>query len=101
MYFSGTKDVLKKRLKNFYKRQRLGSSLKAEDKMRYRYLIVIDYEATCSRTNENFIHEIIEFPAVLIDTESMAVVGLATYDNVLIKHHNVFMNKQLSLTLKK
>jgi len=72
----GTKDVLKKRLKNFYKRQRLGSSLKAEDVMRYRYLVVIDYEATCSRTNENFIHEIIEFPAVLIDTESMAVCNV-------------------------
>lgn len=73
----GSKDVLKKRLKNHYKKQRLGHNQKfSVDKMKYPFLIVIDFEATCSETNDNFIHEIIEFPAVLIDTQNMAVCNI-------------------------
>ena len=70
----GSKDVLKKRLKNHYKKQRLGNTAKAtEEKMKYPYFVVIDFEATCSETNDDFIHEIIEFPAVLIDTQNMVI----------------------------
>ncbi|XP_059165844.1 3'-5' exoribonuclease 1-like [Physella acuta] len=76
---SGVKDVLKKRLKNYYKRQKLSQlnkPLLEEEKMKYDYLVVIDFEATCSETNENFVHEIIEFPAVLIDTKNNAVCNV-------------------------
>ncbi|BFY98839.1 hypothetical protein BsWGS_01879 [Bradybaena similaris] len=73
---SGVKDVLKKRLKHYYKRQKLTQSNNAaseEERLKYAYIVVIDFEATCSETNENFVHEIIEFPAVLIDTQNQAV----------------------------
>jgi len=73
----GSKDVLKKRIKNHYRKQRLGSSVtSSSEKLKYRYLVVIDYEATCSETNENFVHEIIEFPAILVDTQNMAVCNV-------------------------
>ncbi|RUS76797.1 hypothetical protein EGW08_015443, partial [Elysia chlorotica] len=68
----GVKDVLKKRLKNYYKRQRTAQSNRAlteDDVLKFDYLVVIDYEATCSETNDNFVHEIIEFPAVLVDAQ--------------------------------
>ena len=87
LFFSGSKDVLKKRIKNHYRKQRLGSSVtSSSEKLKYRYLVVIDYEATCSETNENFVHEIIEFPAILVDTQNMAVVRtckLHTYYMIL------------------
>lgn len=76
------KDVLKKRLKHYYKRQKLTQSNAAaseEERLKYAYLVVIDFEATCSETNENFVHEIIEFPAVLIDTQNQAVVSVSCY----------------------
>ncbi|CAL1538274.1 unnamed protein product [Lymnaea stagnalis] len=76
---SGVKDVLKKRLKNYYKRQKMAQCNRAltdDEKMKYDYLVVIDFEATCSETNENFIHEIIEFPAVLVDAQNQAVCNV-------------------------
>ncbi|CAG5136634.1 unnamed protein product [Candidula unifasciata] len=76
---SGVKDVLKKRLKHYYKRQKLvqsNSAASEEDRLKYAYLVVIDFEATCSESNENFVHEIIEFPAVLIDTQNQAVCNV-------------------------
>ncbi|KAH9500731.1 3'-5' exoribonuclease 1 [Bulinus truncatus] len=76
---SGVKDVLKKRLKNHYKRQRFAQcnkSLSEDEIIKYDYLVVIDFEATCSETNENFVHEIIEFPAVLIDTRNQVVSNI-------------------------
>ncbi len=33
-----------------------------------RYLVVVDFECTCEDQEEPFLHEIIEFPAVLLDT---------------------------------
>lgn len=43
----------------------------------YSFLIVIDFEATCESTNpNNFDHEIIEFPVVVIDTEKKAIVSI-------------------------
>ena len=33
-----------------------------------RYLVVVDFECTCEDQEEPFVHEIIEFPAVLLDT---------------------------------
>ena len=33
-----------------------------------RYLVVVDFECTCEDQEEPYVHEIIEFPAVLLDT---------------------------------
>ena len=35
-----------------------------------RYLVVVDFECTCEDQEEPFVHEIIELPAVLLDTIS-------------------------------
>ncbi|XP_055866136.1 3'-5' exoribonuclease 1-like [Biomphalaria glabrata] len=72
----GVKDVLKKRLKNHYKRQKFAQCnrmLSEDEIMKFDFLVVIDYEATCSENNENFVHEIIEFPAVLVDTRTKSI----------------------------
>lgn len=37
------------------------------DAQLFDYLIVVDVEATCQRDRNNFPHEIIEFPAILVD----------------------------------
>ena len=66
---SGHKDVIKKRLKNFYKRRYLAhtSTPSALRIPHYNYFVVIDFEATCEQNVARYPHEIIEFPAVLID----------------------------------
>ena len=69
-YFcSGHKDVLKRRLKNFYKRRQLAQqSIPSPTKIpHYDFFVVIDFEATCEQNVVRYPHEIIEFPAVLID----------------------------------
>lgn len=42
----------------------------------YDYLIIIDFEATCQENNLNYNHEIIEFPAVLVDCHTREIVSL-------------------------
>ena len=46
----------------------------AEDRRRRskapRYLVVVDFECTCEDQEEPFVHEIIEFPAVLLDLKT-------------------------------
>ncbi|GFR78592.1 3'-5' exoribonuclease 1 [Elysia marginata] len=72
----GVKDVLKKRLKNYYKRQKSAQcnrALTEDELLQFDYLVVIDFEATCSETNDNFVHEIIEFPAVLVDAKGQVL----------------------------
>ncbi|XP_033126247.1 3'-5' exoribonuclease 1-like [Anneissia japonica] len=71
----GTSDILKSRLKSYYKRQHLGeagfTSMQKVD-----YLLVIDFEATCEEpTPIDFIPEIIEFPIVLVNTSTLEVEG--------------------------
>jgi len=41
----------------------------------FRYLCVLDVEATCERNSKNYVHEIIEFPVVVVDLYDKAVVG--------------------------
>ena len=43
----------------------------------HRYLVVVDFEATCDGNIafEVYPHEIIEFPAVIVDTQNFAIVG--------------------------
>lgn len=78
LHTGGVKEVLKKRLKNFYKRKKLTAAnlKKGIEHPQYDYYVVIDYEATCQENNNNFIQEIIEFPAVLVDAEQKKIVGM-------------------------
>lgn len=72
----GVKDVMKKRLKSHYKRQKLMESIAAggpTDRY-YDYICVVDFEATCEEDNPpDFLHEIIEFPMVLINTHTLEI----------------------------
>ena len=38
------------------------------------YFLVMDFEATCEKDARNWVHEIIEFPAVLVDAATLAKV---------------------------
>lgn len=73
----GVKDVMKKRLKSHYKKQKLMQTA-AEDghtDRYYDYICVVDFEATCEEDNpSDFHHEIIEFPMVLINTHTLEIV---------------------------
>jgi len=74
----GTKEVLKKRLKSYSKKQHLKeNNVEASRKVgQVDYFIVIDFEATCESTNPpGYLHEIIEFPAVLVCAETHEVVS--------------------------
>lgn len=63
-------------MKHFYRKKKLQSVDKFTDKQFYKYFIVIDFEATCEEKNPpEYLHEIIEFPAVLIDAGSLQVVS--------------------------
>ncbi|XP_072261340.1 3'-5' exoribonuclease 1 isoform X2 [Pyxicephalus adspersus] len=73
----GVKDVLRKRLKNYYKKQKLTRILpkdSSEVDTYYDYICVIDFEATCEDSNApDYIHEIIEFPIVLLNTRTLEI----------------------------
>lgn len=76
--FSGVKDVLRKRLKSYYKRQKLMHSAAADGNSHayFDYICVVDFEATCEENNpSDYLHEIIEFPIVLIDTRTLEIVS--------------------------
>ncbi|XP_064631479.1 3'-5' exoribonuclease 1-like [Lineus longissimus] len=75
----GVKEVLKKRLKNHYKRvnlvkARLRSANRDSDAC-YDYLAVIDFEATCDENNAHYNHEIIEFPIAIIETKNIKMIA--------------------------
>jgi len=67
----GSKDVVTARLKSHYKRIFLiekGGKPHAREFVTCRYFVAVDFEATCIEENgPNYPHEIIEFPAVLVD----------------------------------
>lgn len=71
----GVKDVMKKRLKSHYKKNKLNLSADVGGDTYYDYICVVDFEATCEEDNPpDFLHEIIEFPMVLINTHSLEIV---------------------------
>ncbi|KAF2360666.1 Exonuclease RNase T/DNA polymerase III [Trinorchestia longiramus] len=75
----GSKDVLKKRLKA-YERSRILKEAGVEDpntdQQHYTHIVVIDFEATCEEhQTKDYVHEIIEFPAVLVRVSDAARVG--------------------------
>lgn len=76
--YRGVKDVMKKRLKSHYKKQKLMQST-ADGGLTdtyYDYICVVDFEATCEKVNPpDFHHEIIEFPMVLINTRTLDIVS--------------------------
>ena len=77
MLSRGVKEVLKKRLKNYYKRKKLAKERgKPFKKNNFDFFAVIDFEATCEENNIDFPHEIIEFPIVLIDVQKMEIVSV-------------------------
>ena len=99
--YSGVKDVLKKRLKNYYKRQRMAQcnrALTEDEVLKFDYLVVIDFEATCSETNDNFVHEIIEFPAVLVDAQGHVLVRLRVKQAIINKSITKFVFLQSFLS---
>ncbi|XP_060092944.1 3'-5' exoribonuclease 1 [Heteronotia binoei] len=70
----GVKDVLKKRLKNYYKKEKLMYKQPADGENYYDYICIIDFEATCEEENQpEFTHEIIEFPIVLLNTHTLEI----------------------------
>ncbi|KAJ8260908.1 hypothetical protein COCON_G00166310 [Conger conger] len=72
----GVKDVLRKRLKSHYKRQKLMQNAAGggPTDTYYDYICVVDFEATCEENNPpDFMHEIIEFPMVLVNTHTLEI----------------------------
>lgn len=72
----GTTDMLKKRLKNYYKQKKLKKAglLDRIHHTHFDCLCVIDFEATCETINAGYKHEIIEFPAVLVNVRSQQII---------------------------
>lgn len=69
---------MKKRLKSHYKKQKLMQSAAegGPTDTYYDYICVVDFEATCEEDNpSDFLHEIIEFPMVLINTHTLEIVS--------------------------
>ncbi|XP_034245299.1 3'-5' exoribonuclease 1-like [Thrips palmi] len=75
LHTGGNRDVLVKRLKNYYRIQKL-SSVNVLPAVKYApYYLVLDFEATCNTVNApDYPHEIIEFPAILVSSRSKAIV---------------------------
>lgn len=74
----GVKDVMKKRLKNYYKKQKLSLMQSVTEggptDAYYDFIGVVDFEATCEQDNPlDFTHEIIEFPMVLFNTRTLDI----------------------------
>jgi len=52
------------------------------------YLIIIDFEATCREDcPTNWLYEIIEFPAILLNVHTLKVVGFARNVKLLVQIH--------------
>ena len=76
-YRRGVKEVLKKRLKTHIKKEKLAKAKVEEGKKRNNldYYCVIDFEGTCEENSlQDYTHEIIEFPAVLVNASTLEVV---------------------------
>ncbi|CAL4075035.1 unnamed protein product, partial [Meganyctiphanes norvegica] len=75
----GILEILQKRLKHFYKINQFSEAdTKDSDNLNLFYdnIVVIDFEATCEEVKPlGYKHEIIEFPAVLINVQSMKIIS--------------------------
>ena len=67
-----------RRLKNYYKKQKNAKPEKKNEcstSPRQDYFVVIDFEGTCEEENTTgYIHEIIEFPAILVNARTLELV---------------------------
>jgi len=73
---SGKRDLLMKRLKQYYKVKMLqDAGLMVKVNRSFDFLVVIDFEATCEDKSGDYPHEIIEFPAVLIDVSKSEIIS--------------------------
>ena len=89
--FRGVKEVLRKRLKNFYKKRKLAKAKVHQlKKKNFDYFAVIDFEATCEENNDNFSHEIIEFPVILVDLSKLEIVSYHIMGTSLYKSSSKF-----------
>ncbi|VVC37331.1 Ribonuclease H-like domain,Exonuclease, RNase T/DNA polymerase III [Cinara cedri] len=72
----GELDMLRKRLKNYYKRKALVKAKICDAESNYfAYFVIIDIEATCTKDNpQDYKFEIIEFPAVLVDAKNQTII---------------------------
>ncbi|VDK44983.1 unnamed protein product [Anisakis simplex] len=74
----GTRAQLMARLRKYYRRD--FAIIKSDEPMRnrteryYDYFVVMDFECTCEDEVYEYEHEIIEFPAVLVDVRNRRVV---------------------------
>ena len=78
IFYSGSGDVVKARLKNHFKNRLLGEAGMETPCTRrtYDYLCVIDFEATCDEPSPpDYLQEIIEFPVVLVNTHTLEIVS--------------------------
>lgn len=83
--FSGTGEILRKRLKSHLRLECISKDPTAPWELQNQcqinpynldYLCIIDFEATCEDPNPpDYIHEIIEFPVVLLDLKTLQVVS--------------------------
>lgn len=55
--------------------QSRGASQKPTVVPPFRFLCVLDVEATCEKNCRNYVHEIIEFPVVVVDLYEKEIVG--------------------------
>ena len=92
--FRGVKEVLKKRLKGYYKKTKFQKAgFKPVGGAYYDYYLVIDFEATCDDSNSHeWQHEIIEFPIVLIDGKTQEVVSIVNFCSRTIFISNVIFS---------
>lgn len=76
--FRGVKEVLKRRLKSYYKKQKFPKPKHiSENNHQLDYYCIIDFEGTCEEKNpDGYIHEIIEFPAILVNGRTLEFVSI-------------------------
>lgn len=90
--YSGAKDILYKRLKSHLRLECIAKDPTAPWELQNQcqtnpynldYLCVLDFEATCKDPNPpDYIHEIIEFPVVLLNLKTLQVVRTQTFPSV-------------------
>ena len=75
----GKREAVKRRLKEYYKEKLLieAGLVDPRENRNVDLFVVIDFEATCEERNPaDYMHEIIEFPAVLVSSASGEVVDI-------------------------
>lgn len=80
IHFRGVIEVLQRRLKIQIKKEKLSEANLEQEMVQndneLHFYCVIDFEGTCEEANPtDYVHEIIEFPAVLVDANTMEVVS--------------------------